>query len=217
MNGTEILNEILNKVKQMSIDEYNKWYEESQHLDGVCIIDINEETMSNNKSKNMCYILRHNPDGYNIDEFGFINIDEFINKLNMSKEILLDIVNTDNKNRYEIIDNKIRCRQGHSIDVILNLEEKTPPELLLHGTTDSNMKKIFESKQIKKMNRHHVHLSDKFETAKQVAQRHHDNPVVLVINTLLIPNKFYLSSNGVWLTDNFSSHAIVGINHVRKS
>ncbi len=159
-------------------------------------------------SVEMCYILRHNPTGYNINDFGFIDINEILEKLNIDLETLMTIVNKDNKNRYEFKNNMIRCRQGHSIDVILELEPQIPPEFLLHGTTQYSFNKILESKFIKKMTRNYVHLTDNLETAMQVAERRKNNPVVLVINTKIIKNIFYLSTNNVWLTDDIPHIAI---------
>ena len=65
-----------------------------------------------------------------------------------------------------------------------------------------------KDKKIKKMNRHHVHLSDSLEIATTVAFRHKKDPVILEILTKNINNKFYISSNGIWLTDDFNTSAI---------
>ena len=57
---------------------------------------------------------------------------------------------------------------------------------------------------IQKRTRQHVHLSTDIEKAIAVGKRH-GNPVVLKINAkqmFLDGYKFYLSENGVWLTDN---------------
>lgn len=163
----------------------------------------------NEISKYICYLLRHNPSDKNlqIDKNGFVDINKLIQSINISKEYLLNIVNTDSKNRYEIIDNNIRCRQGHSI-LSLDFEEKIPPDILYHGTNKNNYEKIMKDKKIKKMNRHHVHLSDSLKTAETVAFRHKKDPVILEILTKNINNKFYISSNGVWLTDDFDTSAI---------
>jgi putative RNA 2'-phosphotransferase len=53
------------------------------------------------------------------------------------------------------------------------------------------------------MDRQHVHLSAHEETAWNVGQRH-GKPVILVIQALAMHeqgHKFFLSDNGVWLTD----------------
>ena len=56
---------------------------------------------------------------------------------------------------------------------------------------------------INKGTRLHVHLSPDEETAVRVGERH-GSPVVLRINARQMHDdghKFYLSNNGVWLTD----------------
>ena len=53
------------------------------------------------------------------------------------------------------------------------------------------------------MSRHHVHLSSDKETAHKVGQRH-GKPVVLSIRSMTMYEGgylFYVSDNGVWLTD----------------
>ncbi|HRH47750.1 MAG TPA: RNA 2'-phosphotransferase [Panacibacter sp.] len=80
-------------------------------------------------SKLLSYILRHKPGEYGIvlDENGYTNVDELINKLNAQNEninfeILQHIVHTNNKKRFAFNDDltKIRASQGHSVDVQLD-------------------------------------------------------------------------------------------------
>ena len=83
---------------------------------------------------------------------------------------------------------------------------------LYHGTTEDKCKLILPS-GILKMSRHHVHLSRNKETAAKVAERRKGKPVVLVINSgkmFVQGYKFYLSKNGVWLTDYVPPEYIVG-------
>ena len=95
--------------------------------------------------KYICLILRHKPEiiGIELDKNGWANIDELINGLkkkypDFNREKLEYIVNTDNKQRYSLSDDKskIRARQGHSIDVDVELKELAPPEFLYHGTAE---------------------------------------------------------------------------------
>ena len=53
------------------------------------------------------------------------------------------------------------------------------------------------------MNRQYVHLSDNYTTAVSVGSRH-GSAIVVTIDAKKMANdgcKFYLSNNGVWLTD----------------
>lgn len=170
--------------------------------------------MSNKNDKLSVFIsliLRHKPQTINIalDEQGYANVDELIKGVNASGrkltlEILECIVETDNKGRYSFNSSKtkIRANQGHSIKVDVGLQETIPPRVLYHGTSERNINAILTN-GIKKMNRLYVHLSDDLETAIKVGGRH-GRAIVLTINTeRMIKDgyKFYLSDNGVWLTD----------------
>lgn len=160
--------------------------------------------------KYICLILRHKPEiiGIELDKNGWANVDELINGLkkkypDFNREKLEYIVNTDNKQRYSLSNDKskIRARQGHSIDVDVELKELTPPELLYHGTAERFLESIMKEGLVPK-SRLYVHLSKDVETAEKVGKRH-GKPAVLKIETGKMAEdgfKFYLSENGVWLT-----------------
>lgn len=162
-------------------------------------------------SKLLSLVLRHEPEhiGLILDNEGWAHVPELIEKINQ-KGIRLDmatlqiIVDTNDKKRFSFNDDKTRIRasQGHSIEIELNLAAQIPPAVLFHGTADKNLAAIREN-GLHKMDRQHVHLSAHEETAWKVGQRH-GKPVILVIQALAMHeqgNKFYLSDNGVWLTD----------------
>ncbi len=74
--------------------------------------------------------------------------------------------------------------------------------MLFHGTADAKAELILEN-GLRKMSRHHVHLSSDAETARKVGNRH-GKPVIFQIETKAMSEKgykFYVSANGVWLTD----------------
>lgn len=155
-------------------------------------------------------ILRHKPEAINIklDEYGYANVDELLKGMKAAgKEIsfkeLCDIVDTDEKQRYSFNEDKtkIKANQGHSINIKLELIECMPPDVLYHGTVKKNLDSILE-KGLCKMKRHHVHLSDNLDTAKQVAgRRKSSEPVILKIDTKAMVKdgyKFLKSTNGVW-------------------
>lgn len=160
-------------------------------------------------SKYMSLILRHKPDaiGITLDEHGWANVDELIagiardNEFNM--EILQEIVDSDEKQRYSFNEDKtlIRANQGHSIPVDVELEEKEPPEILWHGTGEKYVASI-DAQGLTPKSRLYVHLSKDEETAIKVGTRH-GKPVlyhVLAKQMHADGYKFYLSANGVWLT-----------------
>lgn len=161
--------------------------------------------------KYLSLILRHKPEiiGIELDDHGWAEVSALIEGINktgryIDKEILDKIVETNNKKRYQynVNQTKIRANQGHSINVDVELQEKTPPNLLYHGTAKKSLEKI-KKFGIKKMERLYVHLSKDVETAKSVGKRH-GLPVVLVIDTKAMVKDgyiFYYSNNGVWLCD----------------
>ena len=110
---------------------------------------------------------------------------------------------TDSKGRYSFNEDKtlIRCNQGHSIPVDVELEEKQPPEFLYHGTGEKYVVSIDQIGLIPK-SRLYVHLSNDVDTAEKVGQRHGKEVVYQVASGQMHRDgyKFYLSVNNVWLT-----------------
>ncbi|CAA7386313.1 RNA 2'-phosphotransferase [Chryseobacterium fistulae] len=162
-------------------------------------------------SKFLSLILRHQPELINLtlDENGWADIEDLKlksshNKMYFTLEELDEVVETNNKKRFIFNEDKtkIRANQGHSIDIDLGLKPQKPPEFLYHGTALHNIDSILE-KGIEKRSRQHVHLSLDKETATKVGMRH-GKPIILTIRTSKMFEDgvlFYLSENGVWLTD----------------
>ena len=134
------------------------------------------------KGRKLTYLLRHNPKGLNISKDGYVKTDIILKKLDLSFEALNQIVDNDNKGRFGFKDNKsfIRANQGHSIDIDLGLEAVEPPDILFHGTTSQSYA-LIKKTGIKKMARHHVHLSEDLATARQVAYRRSKDIILLKI------------------------------------
>ena len=181
--------------------------EVTPHLhDTLSVIKSNEIEKNREKeiSKRLSYVLRHKPDsiGIKLDEQGWTEIALLIEKLNISISELEYVVSNNAKQRFSIANNNIRANQGHSIKVNLGLISKRPPIELYHGTTGKNYERI-KIDGLLKMNRNHVHLSEDFETAKQVGSRH-GKPIILKIDCEQMANdqiQFFQSENKIWLTD----------------
>ena len=95
-------------------------------------------------------------------------------KLGYSQEILDEIVSTtNNKQRYEYSEDRtmIRARQGHSINVNVELSEATPLDVLYHGIATRFLESIY-SNGLVAGNRLYVHLSPDEATAINVGARH---------------------------------------------
>lgn len=156
------------------------------------------------------YLLRHHPEeaGLTLDEHGWADVNELINAVaetytGFSRTELDEIVATNNKKRYSYSEDgmRIRANQGHSIQVDVELEEKTPPPVLWHGTAEHFVESIQEQGLVSG-NRLYVHLSADTDTARVVGKRH-GKPVIFCVDCKRMSEdgyKFYLSVNGVWLT-----------------
>ena len=164
-----------------------------------------------NTSKFISLILRHKPEtiGISLDEHGWADIQELIEGVNSARghfldmDTLEDIVRTDEKQRYSFNEDHtlIRANQGHSIPVDVELEEKTPPDMLWHGTGEKYVASIDEQGLIPR-GRLYVHLSSDTETAKKVGSRH-GKPVIYQIDCGQMVKDgftFFQSANRVWLT-----------------
>ena len=164
-----------------------------------------------NTSKFISLILRHKPEtiGITLDEHGWADVRELIDGINQSEghtlnmEILEEIVRTDEKQRYSFNEDKtlIRANQGHSIPVDVELEEKTPPDILWHGTGEKYVASI-DAQGLLPKSRLYVHLSSDKETAKKVGSRH-GRPVIYEIDCRQMAvdgYRFFESANHVWLT-----------------
>lgn len=161
-------------------------------------------------SKYLSLILRHKPEviGITLDEHGWANVEELINGISKTNtfnmQMLEEIVSTDEKQRYSFNEDKtlIRANQGHSVQVDVELEKVTPPRYLWHGTAEKYVESIDKNGLIPK-SRLYVHLSADKETAMKVGSRH-GNPVIYRVRSFDMTQdgfEFYLSKNGVWLTE----------------
>ena len=118
--------------------------------------------------------------------------------------MLDQVVAENNKKRFEFSEDgtRIRASQGHSVEVDLGYEPKSPPEFLYHGTATKFLDSIFK-RGLDKRKRHHVHMSADHDTATNVGSRHGKVVVLRVRAQAMVQagHQFYRSTNGVWLTE----------------
>ena len=163
-------------------------------------------------SKFLSLVLRHKPEtiGIQLDQNGWTDINVLIEKANsygigFDRETLNHIVATNSKKRFAFNDalDKIRASQGHSLEFELGYTNQKPPEILYHGTSEKSVPSILET-GLEKRSRQHTHLSTDMKTAIKVGQRH-GKPFVFEVLAEQMYNdgfQFFISDNGVWLTDN---------------
>jgi putative RNA 2'-phosphotransferase len=162
-------------------------------------------------SKFLAKHLRHAPEvlGLSLQPGGWVSVDNLLAAstrigFSITYDELIECVETNDKKRFSFDDtgDLIRANQGHSVEVDLQLEEKQPPEILYHGTVERFLASIM-AEGLKKGKRHHVHLSKDTETARRVGARR-GKPVILQVDAGKMQRqgfKFFLSVNGVWLTE----------------
>ena len=162
-------------------------------------------------SKFLSLHLRHRPErlGLTLGPGGWVEIDDLLKSsaahgFSIGRADLDEVGAGNDKQRFAVSDDGlwIRASQGHSVEIDLELQPAVPPALLYHGTGHRTVAAI-QSQGLKKMRRHHVHLSADEQTAKKVGARH-GRPVVFRVDAAGMAadgHVFYRSANGVWLTD----------------
>ncbi|MEH2071220.1 MAG: RNA 2'-phosphotransferase [Nostoc sp.] len=162
-------------------------------------------------SKYLSKYLRHTPDAIGIElaPGGWVAVDKLLtacakNKFPISRQELQLVVESSDKQRFSFdsTGTLIRANQGHSTEVDLQLQPIAPPDQLYHGTGHKSVESILET-GLRKMSRHHVHLSQDITTAQIVGARH-GKPVVFLVDAAAMHQAgyiFYCSENAVWLVD----------------
>jgi putative RNA 2'-phosphotransferase len=162
-------------------------------------------------SKYLSKHLRHQPErlGLTLEPGGWVLVDDLLaavaqHRFPITRAELEEVVAHNDKQRFafDAERKRLRASQGHSVEIDLQLEVVTPPDLLYHGTGHGAADAIL-CEGLHKMARHHVHLSGDVETARRVGMRH-GRPVVFAVDTAAMSRDgfvFYRSANGVWLVD----------------
>ena len=155
--------------------------------------------------------LRHQPRriGLTLAPGGWVTVDALLAAcaragMPLSRAELDEVVARNNKQRFAFDESgtRIRASQGHSVPVDLELEPREPPATLYHGTGEGAVAAI-QREGLRKMRRHHVHLSSDVATAVMVGRRH-GRPVVFAVDAAAMrraDSTFFCSENGVWLVN----------------
>jgi len=131
--------------------------------------------------------LRHFPDdlGLQMDSRGWVDLTrlgEVVRSRHRwaNKELLIALIESDPKQRYEICDDKVRARYGHSVDVELDHQDNKLPRLY-YGASEEEADRILEI-GLKSASQRYVHLSTTPEKAWHVATFRTGNPKVIQAN-----------------------------------
>lgn len=162
-------------------------------------------------SKFLSKHLRHAPEaiGLSLLPGGWVEVDALLaacaaRGLAVTRAELEEVVQSSDKQRFAFDETatRIRANQGHSVDVDLALAPQVPPDVLYHGTATRFLPAIL-AEGLRRMERHHVHLSAEHATAVTVGTRH-GRPVVLAVAAGAMHAAgatFFRAANGVWLVD----------------
>jgi len=177
------------------------------------------------KSKYLSWLLRHGAYEQNLtmDEAGWVKLKEILPILDISQPELEQIVNTDTKQRFQLINQSIRACQGHSTknravtpDALENSWlEYTDDHSIWHSTTAGNIFNI-ACEGIKPMARTHVHCASRYDSS--VGKRT-NAPILLEISPSKIRDaglKIFVAPNGVVLTRYVPPEAIINLIAVTK-
>jgi len=128
--------------------------------------------------------LRHFPDdlGLQMDSRGWVDLTKLGEVVRSrhrwaNKELLTALIESDPKQRYEISNDKVRARYGHSVDIELDHQDNKLPRLY-YGASEEEADRILEI-GLKSASQRYVHLSTTPEKAWQVATFRTGNPKVI--------------------------------------
>ncbi|KAI0794131.1 KptA family-domain-containing protein [Fomes fomentarius] len=169
-------------------------------------------------SKTLSWILRHGSqsEGLVMRKDGYLSRPK-LRELNFGG--LQEIVKNDAKGRYNLVLEAgpntgdegwwIRANQGHSMkSVVLDLEPinsqaDIPTGIAVHGTTKRAWESIKEQ-GLSKMTRNHIHLAQGVGSSNVISGMRKSSEILVYVDVQKAINagvKFYLSANGVVLTE----------------
>ena len=141
-------------------------------------------------SKLMSVALRHDPQAFNLtpDDNGWVELEALLAGIVVRPhwdwvrpEHVLHVVETSDKQRFEVEGSLIRARYGHSRAARPGYTPVEPPPVLYHGTPRSKLE-LIRREGLKAMSRQYVHLSATPEMAVQVGRRRDARPALLKIH-----------------------------------
>ncbi|MGA1198362.1 MAG: RNA 2'-phosphotransferase [Candidatus Latescibacterota bacterium] len=128
-------------------------------------------------SKLLSLMLRHRPQefGLEVDTYGFADLEAVLSALqkkdaSLTVESIEAVVYDGEKQRFEIVDGKIRARYGHSFYIELGVDSSQPPEFLYKGVDPSAAQAVI-SEGLRSKDREYLHLSFDPDVAEQLSSR----------------------------------------------
>jgi putative RNA 2'-phosphotransferase len=150
-------------------------------LSGELVLD---EAKTEQLGRLVAGALRHFPDDLNLamDSKGWVDLSDLSEVIHhrhswANKNLLMALVESDPKKRYEISKGRIRARYGHSVAVELDHPENELP-FLYYGANEEEAERILEV-GLKSASQRYVHLSTTQGKARHVGTFRTSNPKVI--------------------------------------
>ncbi len=133
-------------------------------------------------------LLRHFPHkfGLEMDENGWVDFEALARVVERkyrwaNRWLIKALISSDVKKRYEVKNEKIRARYGHSIDLKLSDMPEANEDVLYYSTSEEEASRLLEI-GIKPTNQCFVHLSTTFEKSLEVAFLRSEKPIIIEID-----------------------------------
>jgi putative RNA 2'-phosphotransferase len=133
-------------------------------------------------------LLRHFPHkfGLEMDENGWVDFEALARVVERryrwaSRWLIKALISSDVKKRYEVKNEKIRARYGHSIDLKLSDMPEANEDVLYYSTSEEEASRLLEI-GIKPTNQYFVHLSTTLEKSLEVAFLRSEKPIIIEID-----------------------------------
>jgi putative RNA 2'-phosphotransferase len=138
---------------------------------------MSEQITTERLTRSLAYMLRHQPDEFDIevDKFGFADLEDVLDELSdrfdedIEVEDITKAIEEGDRPRYEIVDGKIRALYGHSIEVDPG-ESTEPPEKLYLGMGSRDADRASRN-GLNAGRRRFLHLATSEEDAKEMGRR----------------------------------------------
>ena len=120
------------------------------------------------------------------DKRGFVDWPDVVELVqerfyDVTEEQIEAVVSASEKERFQLVEGKVRATYGHSFPVDLGGEAAQPPAQLFHGSARDLARSLLRS-GLKPRDRQYVHLSLTAEEAESVARRHDPAPAIIVVD-----------------------------------
>jgi putative RNA 2'-phosphotransferase len=156
-------------------------------------------------SKRLSYALRHRPEEFELelDADGWVPVEHVVEGTGVALADIEAILATSPRQRFELLDGRIRAHYGHTIPGRIAHEPEPAPGTLYHGTPSRALLGIREQGLLPRK-RQYVHLARGLELAVTIGERRDAHPVLLKVDGAAATAagvQFYKAGSEIVLTE----------------